>query len=1166
MKGPRLKPVFAALGVAAFLFTWELLSYGQVQLFFNKVFVAYRTGDPNCEGVGGGITHGQSGSDPGDGASANGGSGENESVSYIGAPRANSQPPAMIQFNPATWQAAGKSSMPYPGSCLDICAQLGYNNKTGANIPVDTMIMEVFKFLPGIDPLSAPPVRTFTFAAIGEMSGSNSTFDVNNGVFEIIPVQGALPDTNKSLCAGWDGSYNVEGEFGRTNGQFGFRARANVHQQNPQQGNITIQTDPPGIYPGMEKPGDGVGSTALQVGQSPITIDVMDVHVVRSSPNVVGVITGVPAQPYNLMYRLSKDATAYVYIVNPNPGGTPALVRSIATGVPRIGEGTPNGTLTNGDFWDGRDEFGNLMPAGVYNVYIEAVAQDNFSPGFGTTVAPAIASLSKSYSNVDYSGQVVRQLALDPLQITDIRIAPLLDGSTALATISYLLTEDATAYVDIYPPGTSFNNQPDGILTNYNNVPGNSIPTLVPSSFLTSATPERSIQVAQRSRVQVLNFWDGRDANGRILEDGDYPFLLYAQVPSQAGHAWGPGLTNPPVIWTSKFQTGFLSVLRGLPGITQITPRASVAGSTPAVGGLNPFNFTYALTRDSIVSVKIFRSSNTIVNDPSAVVKTLVNQETRPANFTNVETWPDIYDDHGLAISSGIYVVQLTAQDPYFPSKISTVTASFPIDLFRITDLATTPLLSGASDQALINYQLTQPMNVTLALYPPGTIINRSITWPPCGTSTATSSCNQITDPSGNAVSAVNVITGMRPGRLKVTEFWDGRTPDGTMVTDGAYPFALVAQSTSTPAYYASDRVVGAVTIARGQIQFSAFQVLPTIPSLVNSSDTISLPPFEVDYVVSRQSSVTVQALTTTLPSVVVRTILAGGIRDASILNKEFWDARDDSGNFVPPGFYTVRVVAKDIVAQLISGSTQQITVAVDPLRIYDVAVSPVTLDNPAATIEYQVSEPMKVAVKIYKPGTSFDINKNPSPPDAVSLVRRIVSIKPSREPIKDFWDGRDFKLTLVPDGNYVFRIQGSTDVTAIDNFTGDIRPGAQLAEDVIVSELAVVRGGSNDPEADFINNTIVYPNPIRTPQATFQIHVPVQANVFLKIYNLAGELIRSDNLGNVAGGQQAVFTWNRDNASGKQVAHGVYFAVIREEGSAGDATVFQTVKKILIP
>ena len=41
--------------------------------------------------------------------------------------------------------------------------------------------------------------------------------------------------------------------------------------------------------------------------------------------------------------------------------------------------------------------------------------------------------------------------------------------------------------------------------------------------------------------------------------------------------------------------------------------------------------------------------------------------------------------------------------------------------------------------------------------------------------------------------------------------------------------------------------------------------------------------------------------------------------------------------------------------------------------------------------LSYQVSEPMKVSIKIYRPHTSFDTAGNPSPPEAQSLVKRII-------------------------------------------------------------------------------------------------------------------------------------------------------------------------------
>ena len=68
----------------------------------------------------------------------------------------------------------------------------------------------------------------------------------------------------------------------------------------------------------------------------------------------------------------------------------------------------------------------------------------------------------------DLSQATTRQVALDPLQITDIRVQPLVGGSTSLAVMSYMLTEAATVYIDIYPPGTQF--CPSGANTTLNEV------------------------------------------------------------------------------------------------------------------------------------------------------------------------------------------------------------------------------------------------------------------------------------------------------------------------------------------------------------------------------------------------------------------------------------------------------------------------------------------------------------------------------------------------------------------------------------------------------------------------------------------------------------------------------------------------------------------------
>ena len=110
-----------------------------------------------------------------------------------------------------------------------------------------------------------------------------------------------------SFCAGWDGSYEISGEFGKTNGQYGFRA--------------TVQSDVPGDNITVDK--INIDSTIPYPGENqiPIQVDVTNVHTVRSTPTVVGNITSVSAQPYTVAYRLSKDSDVRIAIYDAETTG-----------------------------------------------------------------------------------------------------------------------------------------------------------------------------------------------------------------------------------------------------------------------------------------------------------------------------------------------------------------------------------------------------------------------------------------------------------------------------------------------------------------------------------------------------------------------------------------------------------------------------------------------------------------------------------------------------------------------------------------------------------------------------------------------------------------------------------------------------------------------------
>ena len=1063
---------------------------------------------------------------------------------------------------------------------LFLCAQISLSPVSGS-VALDSVEFEVFRFIDGanpLDPASTPPLRTFFISNPGSVTGGTGIVNAqcNN-------QSCALPSLNPPLgyCVLWDGSQNIQGSTGKINGQYGFRVTVQTNQVG-QSGNITITQVV--AYP----LGPTEDANGLTVPQQNIKVNVTDVHTINSTPTVVGQITGVSAEPYNFTYRLSKSATMYIDVNQSLPPF--GQVRAVVPGLPRTGEGTLATTnavpLLNGDSWDGRDNFGNILLPGNYLVVFQANDSNQYSSGGGNGADSGLSDLSLPTTTT---------IALDPLQITDIRVQPLLGGSTSLAVLSYQLTEPATVYVDVYPPGTQFCNDSNGVpaLSDVNSpatdTGAGSVP---PKNFSASSggcnsvgaaspvLPVRSIQQSQPSRQSVISFWDGRDANGNLLSDGDYVFVIYAWLPSQDGNSYrGNAVDNR--VWTSLGKNGFISIVRGLVGITQVTPTSTIIGSSPAIAGLNPFTFRYQLSRDAVVSMKIFDSSG------ANVIKTLVNGETRPGLFNNVETWSDGNDDNGLAVSSGTYLVQLTATDASFPASVSTTTALFPVDLFRVTDIAVTPLLSGASDNVTLSYQLSQPMNIAWNIYPPGSIITGStVSWPPCAGQNPPGACTSasVVSPARAPVPPIVTFQGMRAGRLKITESWDGRNTNGLYVPDGSYVYTLTAQSTvtpeglpGTPPFYATDRIEGAVTVARGSIYFTSFNVTPDVPQLFNSSNTITLDPYTISYVLTRQSSVTIQILNTSIPPTVMRTVVAGAVRQNGLLLTDVWDGRDNSGNYLPYNVggtpYVVQVVAVDVAADLLNPSTAQQTVLYEPLRIYDLAVTPNIGSNGGGTIAYQVSEPMKVAVKIYKPGTSFDLSGNPAPPDSVSLVKRIVLANvPSRTAIQTNWDGKNLQMAQVPDGTYKFLIVASTDSAAIDSITGNILFPTELADDRLTDDFPLATNGAlalANPQAYLEGNSFVYPNPVTGPSGTFIISTPYQARVLLNLYTIAGELVLSQDFGQQAPSYQDVpvkYVWNKVNQSGRPIARGLYYAVIRIEETVGGTNVLQTVKKVMVP
>lgn len=554
------------------------------------------------------------------------------------------------------------------------------------------------------------------------------------------------------FCAAWDGSYDIAGEFGKSNGDFAFRA--------------TVATDFPGDNVAVDK--IEFNSTIAYPGENqiPIQVDVTNVHTVRSTPTVVGDITAVPAQPYTFAYRLSKDADVRIAILDASSDdsksyGTSAastitgekqIVRTLVDWQPRVGEGIKgvesDKQIVESDSWDGRSDSGMLLPAGNYIAAIQAKTQDEW-PG------------------IDFSRAVTRQVSLDPLKLTDIAVTGLNKKSTAYASISYVPTEASKVYWNIYTPGTTFAGTNSG--TNTINTNSSQPTGMAPKLVDGTGTLVYSSAEDRTSRMNFTSKWDGLcgalDANGQPtsctrtyaknekmsdgstcttatcieqfaygapMPDGNYVYVLWAEIPYNGCYynALG-GTDNTPEfkagaactenkannnkqftgVKTLSYYTGQVAIERGFVDITIQPVSYSTVGSSPTAYGLDPFIFKYSIVREANVVAKVTNSAG--VDVKYLTPKTGITQV---AQQMNTLSW-DGRDDQGRMVTPGTYMFVVESKDAMFPAVTNKASAVFPVDMYRVVDVATTDVYGDSAAKATISYMLSKAMNVQINIY-----------------------------------------------------------------------------------------------------------------------------------------------------------------------------------------------------------------------------------------------------------------------------------------------------------------------------------------------------------------------------------------------------------------------------------------------------------------
>lgn len=607
----------------------------------------------------------------------------------------------------------------------------------------------VYQMINGtISKIGGGTVPTCTNGNVCDGKDHTATGDCGSSKYDCIVFDNnGQPDgTPIPFCAAWDGSYEIAGEFGKSNGNFAFRA--------------TVSTDFPGdniitdkieftstiAYPGMN--------------QIPMQVDVTNVHTVRSTPTVVGNITAVSAQPYTFAYRLSKDSDVRIAILDASNGdnieygatntgdpiqGKAQIVRTLVDWQPRVGEGmkgTDKDTqIVEFDSWDGRNDNGLLLPAGNYIAAIQAKAQDEW-PG------------------VDFSRAVTRQVSLDPLKLTDIVATGLNKKSTAYASINYVPTEASKVYWEIYTPGTSFTKNNSGAMLTDSSKPTGTGPTLVANTGMLVYRSEED----RTARMNFTSKWDGlcgvadgctrtyannetmsdgtkcataggctqEFAYGAPMPDGNYVYVLWAEIPYNGKYVNAVGGNGTPEftsnntcsgtapeinnqcftgVKTLNYSTGQIAVERGMVDITIQPVSYATVGSSPTAYGLDPFIFKYSIVRDATVIARV-------ENSAGVPVKHLTPEEgiTQVAQQLNTLSW-DGRDDQGRMVTPGTYMFTVQTKDAMFPAVTNKASAVFPVDMYRVVDVSTTDVYGDSEAKATISYYLSKAMNVQVNIY-----------------------------------------------------------------------------------------------------------------------------------------------------------------------------------------------------------------------------------------------------------------------------------------------------------------------------------------------------------------------------------------------------------------------------------------------------------------
>ncbi len=862
-----------------------------------------------------------------------------------------------------------------------------------------------------------------------------------------------------------------------------------------------------------------VGTLELERGLVGITLQPVGYATLGSSPTAYGL------DPFIFKYALDRDAQVIATVEN-----TAGVVVKHIT----LKEGEPNvsqqlNTLT----WDGRDDQGRMVYPGTYMFRVKAM----------DAMFPA------------QSNEAIVVFPVDMYRVVDVATTDVYGDSNAKATISYHLSKTMNTQINIY--------NKDVVIPDYNALTGEYNGAKVTATYtgkLTGQTSLANVELTPTGGIQATIA--EIPANGSIVR------YSTATVSGKL-----VGVRNT---WTSASEYSIYGNRDLNDDLTNLNHNPDASGNTNDPDHHN--NEPYATDENSgemLYTVYLKQELLDVTTDTAAMWPPRVCNKADTAIFTDGYVDPAKVNQTQTAC---IYVNDKTFTN-YPDTAEEAASGVLDVRLQPIHTINRTKLSNGDD---VINMEEWDALYFYNPTPDSGRHTQEEIT--KCQNQNEKANCPYEMLPDGQYPFFLSARSNEPFNRYYYDAQRDaGKTfGSGHTYTISGEPFRQGRESDNVQNIdvqqedylYASDKVVSKINVTRGPVYFldGSVAVFANAPQLFNASSTTLtfIPPYEINFSISRaaQVEVAIVALEPNMCSPVTDNVLSSNVNvyesrtnaageickflstmtiantghfDANAIRKIYWDGTDHVGNYVKPGIYEVRLTARNYPdAGLYDPTVKSITLNADLLKVFDLLEA----DNYAISergqnmkIGYQVSVPMKVAIQIFKPGTTiFDYSKgtlrNPTTGLEVQdirevLVRSIVGIRPGTTLVEEVWDGLDYAGQEVPDGIYPFRFVTSLDTAAIDTVTGEVLFGDDTSTDPMkwkiqrvadtyeyqnLHRATIAIGDGRFVCDDWKKTVFFYPNPLNdASKGTLEItKMPVPGTISIKYFNLAGDLVRN--------------------------------------------------------